>query len=90
MNSGWKLEGDLKSMSLVKDKKKLTFDIMIHTTRDFLFTVKIDKRTEIAGIIKEEKKVNGSTSLSWSSVTTINKGHSKTVRMASERLTREV
>jgi hypothetical protein len=55
-----------------------------------LFTVKIDKRTEIAGIIKEEKKVNGSTSLSWSSVTTINKGHSKTVRMASERLTREV
>jgi hypothetical protein len=54
---GWKLEGDEKSMSLVKEDKKLTFDIKIHTTRGVLFAVKIDKRTEIAGIVKEVKKV---------------------------------
>jgi hypothetical protein len=57
MNSGWKLEGNEKSMSLVKDKKKLTFDIKIHTTRGVLFAVKIDRRTEIAGIVNVEKKV---------------------------------
>jgi hypothetical protein len=63
MNSGWKLEGDEKSMSLVKENKKLTFDIKIHTTRGVLFAVKIDKRTEIVGIVKEVKKVNLVTSM---------------------------
>jgi hypothetical protein len=43
MNSGWKLEGDEKSMSLVKENKKLTFDIKIHTIRGVLFVVKIDR-----------------------------------------------
>jgi hypothetical protein len=57
MNSSWKLESDEKSMSLVNVKKKLTFDIDIHTTRGVLFALIIDKRTEIAGIVKEEKKV---------------------------------
>jgi hypothetical protein len=57
MNSGWKLEGDEKMMSLVKNKKKLTFDIKIHTTRGVSFVVEIDKRTEISGIVKEDKKV---------------------------------
>jgi hypothetical protein len=83
MNSGCKLEGDEKSISLVKDKKKLTFDINIHTTRGVLFAVNINKRTEISGIVKEEKKVKKV--MSWSSVTTRNKGHSKTVRMVSDR-----
>jgi hypothetical protein len=55
-----------------------------------LFAVKIDKRTEIAGIVKKRKEgkgsyVNGSTSMSRSSVTTINKGLRKTVKMASNR-----
>jgi hypothetical protein len=31
--------------------------------RGFLFTVKIDKRTEISGIVKEEKKVKEVTSM---------------------------
>jgi predicted metal-dependent hydrolase len=57
MNCGLKLEGDEKSMSWAKDKKKLTLDIKICTTRGVLFAVKIDKRIEIAGIVKEEKKV---------------------------------
>jgi hypothetical protein len=35
MNSGWKLEGDEKSMSFVKDKKNLTFDIKIHIIEEF-------------------------------------------------------
>jgi hypothetical protein len=56
MNSGWKLEGDEKSLSLIKDKKKCTFDIKIHTTRGVLFAVKIDKRTEIVGIVKEKNR----------------------------------
>jgi hypothetical protein len=63
MNSGWKLEGDEKSMSLVKENKKLTFDIKIHTTRGVLFALKLDKRTEIAGIVKEVKKVKEVTSM---------------------------
>jgi hypothetical protein len=33
MSSGWKLEDDDKFMSLVKCKKKLTFDVKIHTRR---------------------------------------------------------
>jgi hypothetical protein len=36
MNSGWKLEGDKKSILLVNDKKKLTFDFKIHKTRGVL------------------------------------------------------
>jgi hypothetical protein len=63
MNSGWKLEGNEKSMSLVKENKKLSFDIKIHTTRGVLFAVKVDKRTEIAGIVKEVKKVKEITSM---------------------------
>jgi hypothetical protein len=63
MKTGWKLEGDEKSISLVKDKKKLTFDIKIHITRGVLFAVKIDKRTEITGIVIEEKKIKEVTSM---------------------------
>jgi hypothetical protein len=63
MNSGWKLEGNEKSISLVKENKKLIFDIKIHTTRGVLFEVKIDKRSEIAGILKEVKKVKEVTSM---------------------------
>jgi hypothetical protein len=63
INSGWKLEGNEKSISLVKENKKLTFDIKIHTTRGVFFAVKIDKRTEIAGIVKEGKKVKEVTSM---------------------------
>jgi hypothetical protein len=40
MNCCW---SDEKSMSLVKENKKVTFDIKIHTTRGVLFEVKINK-----------------------------------------------
>jgi hypothetical protein len=42
---------------------KLTFDIKIHSKRGVLFSVKIDKRNEFAGIVKEEKKVKEVTSM---------------------------
>jgi len=43
-------------MSLSKNDKKLTFYIEIHTTKGILFAVKINKRLEVAALVKEEAK----------------------------------
>jgi hypothetical protein len=56
MNSGLKPESDEKSMSLIKDKKKLNFDIKIHTTRGVLFAEKLIKELKSHELSRKEDK----------------------------------
>jgi hypothetical protein len=60
LKEGWKLNGDLKKMCLVKGEKTITFDIVIPTPKGVLFAMYMKRTTEIAGATTDvpQKKLN--------------------------------